>query len=293
VVLLCGLPAVLGCFQKRPAALRRLWLAPELEKPLAEVCRWFAREKRPYVRADARELARAAGHAAHGGVVAVTERPPPATPRVSDYEAWRAEGKPLLFLEDIGDPLQIGAIARVAAAMGVPRLLLGGASVAAAYNERAWSVAAGALDLLTLHDAGAPAGVLRALHGRFCVVGFTRPGGRRVDELKPIRVPGRPLAVVIGDTETGISANVAGKCEHLLHIPGAEGSALLNAGDTAAFGLPWLLRRERVAATGFLAKKRERRAAAKAAASAGAAAAVTAPAAPAAVPEEAEAVARE
>ncbi|MDR1497102.1 MAG: hypothetical protein LBS59_01620 [Puniceicoccales bacterium] len=267
VVTLCGLPAVLQCFEKRPLAIKRLWLAPEMERPLLGVCRWLAQEKRPYIaRASLHELDRAAGHSAHRGVVALTERPPPGTLGASDYEKWRKEGKALLFLEDIADPLQIGTIARVAAAMGVSSLLLNGASLTAAYCERAWSTAAGALDLLTLHDAGSPVGALRLLRGRFCIIGFTRPGGRRVNELKPIRVPGRPPVIMIGDAQTGISADVAGKCDHLLHIPGAGGSTLLNAADTAAFGLPWLLQRERLPDTGFLRKKRERQTATKTAA---------------------------
>ncbi|MDR2844939.1 MAG: hypothetical protein LBV28_02470, partial [Puniceicoccales bacterium] len=257
-VLLCGLPAVLACFEKRPSALKRLWLSRNLNKPLGEVCKWMAQEHRAYSDADERELAYVAGHGAHGGVVAATERPLPGVPKPSDYADWQAASVPLLFLENIADPLQIGAIARVAVGMGLTRLILSGTSVEAAYHERAWSTSGGALDSLTLHDAGEVlTGVLRALRERFCIVGFTRPGGRRVDEIKPIRAPGRPLAIVLGDGETGISSGVAGKCEYLLHIPGAGGSTLLNGADAAAFGLPWLLRKDHKSkGVGFLARKR-------------------------------------
>ena len=80
-----------------------------------------------------------------------------------------------------------------------------------------------------------------------------------MDELKPIKVPGKPLAIVLGDTATGVSTDIVGKCEHLLHIPGIEGSTWLNAADTAAFGLPWLLRKERKkSGAGFLTQKRAR-----------------------------------
>jgi TrmH RNA methyltransferase len=255
---------VLACFEKRPAALKRLFFAPELAGQLGEVCRWFAREKRAYSYCDSGELARAAGHSFHNGIVAYTDRPEPSAPKPSDYEAWSAAGEALLFVEEVTDPVQIGVIARVAVAMGLSRLILGGSTtVDAAYKGRAWSTAGGALDSLTLHEAGVPVPVLlRALRERFCFVGFTRPGGRRVDELKPIRAPGRPLGIVIGDADTGISAGAAAKCEHLLHIPGANGSRLYTAADTAAYGLPWLLRRARKPeeGQGFLAKKRERRA---------------------------------
>lgn len=253
---------MLGCFRERPNALKKLLFTSENARALAEICQWLADEHRPFIESAPDELERAAGHPAHGGVVALTERPPPAFPKPSDFDAWRAAGIALLFAEDIADPIQIGGIARVAAAMGVKRLLLGGVSAMAVFSSRAWSAAAGALDLLTLHDAGDTGLLLRTIREKFCVVGFTRPGGRRIDGIKPVRVPGRPLAIVIGNTETGISAGVAGKCEHLFHIPGAEGSTLLNANDTAAFGLPWLLGRERKTG-GFLAKKRERQSAQK------------------------------
>ncbi len=256
-VTLCGLRAALTCFEMRPGAIKRLWHAPERAKDLADVCRFMAREKLSYAASDARELARIAGHENHGGVVLATERPTPAIPKPADYDTWRAGNEALLFLDDIDDPLQIGSIARSAAASGVKRLLLSGTSVDAVFAERAWSTANGALDLLNIYNAGPLPNLLRALGEKFCVVGFTRPGGRRVDDLKPIRVPGKPLAIVLGDTATGVAGDVVGKCEHLLHIPGAGGSTLLNAGDVASFGLPWLLRKERrPEGEGFLARKK-------------------------------------
>ncbi|MDR2512745.1 MAG: hypothetical protein LBD01_02975 [Puniceicoccales bacterium] len=255
----CGLPAVLACFRKRARAIKQLWFSPELSKPLDALCEWMAGERLPFARVDGRELARVARHDMHGGVVAFTTRPEPALVKYADPSEWQAAGTPLVVLDDVGDPLQIGSIARVSVAMGVRRLLLAGRAVEAAYNERAWSTACGALDELALNDAGELPPLLRGLGGHFCIVGFTRPGGRRVDDLKPIRVPGRPLVVVIGDSPGGVGGNVVGKCEHLLHIPGVAGSSLFNAADTVAFGLPWLLRKERKPA-GFLAKKRAREA---------------------------------
>lgn len=258
-VLLCGESAVKTCFEQRPKAIKRLWLAEEWHKPFSDLCQWMAREKLSYSTSNERELDRIAGHSAHGGIIAATERPPLALPKPADYADWQAANTPLLFLENIADPLQIGAIARVAAASGISHLLLSGSSTEAIYAERAWSTAAGALDMLKICDAGPLPPLLRQLQSQFCIVGFTRPGGRRVDQLKPIRAPGRPPAIVLGDTATGVSSEVVGKCEHLLHIPGVGGSTWLNAADTAAFGLPWLLRKERNnEGEGFLAQKRAR-----------------------------------
>lgn len=257
---ICGLATVQSCFQHRPAALKKLWFAPSHSTALDEICDALARERHPFAQATHSTLSRLAGHTAHGGVVALTERPLPAIPKPSDFDRWRAEGEPLVFLDDVADPLQVGAIARVAAACGVKRLLLSARGMDALFEERAWSVANGALDALTCHDAGTLPVTLRSLSDRFCIAGFVRPGGRRADDIKPIKVPGRPLAIVFGDAPGGLGTDIAGKCEFLLHIPGAGGSTLLNAGDTAAFGLPWLLRKERTTPTGFLARKRARHA---------------------------------
>jgi TrmH RNA methyltransferase len=261
---LCGLPAVLGCFERRPAAIKKLLFGEEHFGALAAVRSWLAERRLPFVHATDTELARAAGNSAHGGVVALTERPLPAFPRPSDFDTWRTAGEHLVLLEDVADPLQIGAVARVAAAFGIKRLLLGGRSAEAVFFGRAWSAAAGALDMLTLHDAGETPVLLRSLRDKFCIVGFTRPGGRRAQDVKPMRAPGRPLLIAFGDTETGVTPETGGKCEHLVHIPGANGSTLLNAGDAAAYGLPWLLTRERKTA-GFLTAKRAASSAAKSA----------------------------
>ncbi|MDR2429632.1 MAG: hypothetical protein LBD14_01810 [Puniceicoccales bacterium] len=255
---ICGLAAVKACFQHRPAALKKLWFAPEHTTALAEIRTALAREKHPFAQATHSTLAHIAGHTAHGGVIALTERPLPAIPKPADFDRWRAEGNPLVLLDDLPDPLQLGAIARVAAACGVKRLLLGARTKDALFEERAWSTANGALDTLTCHDAGTLSVTLRNLSDRFCIAGFVRPGGRRIDDLKPIKVPGRPLAIVFGDTPGGLGTDIASKCEFLLHIPGVEGNTLLNASDAAAFGLPWLLRKERTKPTGFLARKRAR-----------------------------------
>jgi TrmH RNA methyltransferase len=252
---------VLACFHKRPAALKRLWFSPDLAGALDEVCEWMVNERLPFLRTDERDLTHTVGHRFHGGVAAITERPPPGVPKPSDYSEWQAAGTPLLILDGIGDPLQIGTIARIATATGITHLLLSGAdTLDAAFGERAWSTANGALDLLTLHDAGEALPVLlRTLRDRFCIAGFTRPGGRRAEDIKPLRAPGRPPVIVLGGTPGGIAPDIASKCEHLLHIPGVNGSTFLTAADTAAYGLPWLLRKDRTPGAGFLARKKEKK----------------------------------
>lgn len=258
---LCGLEAVLACFERRPAALKHLLFTHQHFNPLERVRLWMQERGIPVSAASAEALDKAAGHGFHDGIVALTERPVPGTPLLSDYETWSREGEPLLFVENSQDPANLGAIARAAAATGIKHLFLAGDTTLNSYfRGRAWSAAAGALDMLTVHFAGNDLRhLLSDLRPWFCVVGFTRPGGRRVDELKPICAPGRPLAIIIGGESSGISPQIGGKCEHLLHIPGAGGSALYTAGDTAAYGLPWLLlRREnkRKIDNGFRAKKR-------------------------------------
>ena len=152
-VLLCGEAAVKSCFEQRPKAIKRLWLAEEFHKPCAPLCKWMAKEKLSYSTSNERELTRIAGHTVHGGIIVATERPPLALPKPADYATWQTEGKPLLFLDNISDPLQLGTIARIAAATGLTQLLLSGTSTEAVYHERAWSTAAGALDTLRICSA--------------------------------------------------------------------------------------------------------------------------------------------
>src|SRR6202166_3250726 len=120
----CGLAAVEALFSSDPGRVERLFYEPRLAGALARPRRALAKTHKPYREVEADELARIAGTMRHGGVVAVA-RPKPLLPLDAGLAAgWARDGRPLVILDGIGNPHNLGAIIRSAAYFGVARLVL-------------------------------------------------------------------------------------------------------------------------------------------------------------------------
>ncbi|MGA2052391.1 MAG: TrmH family RNA methyltransferase, partial [Opitutales bacterium] len=64
--------------------------------------------------------------------------------------------------------------------------------------------------------------------------------GRSLDTAKPPRAPGRPVALLLGNEETGLDPRLAGQCELLVRIPGGGAVESLNVSAAAAILLHWV-----------------------------------------------------
>ncbi len=87
------------------------------------VLRTLARARKPYRQVDKAELTRVAGTPLHGGLVAIAG-PQPLAEFDETRSVWAKNGKPLLVLDGIGNPHNLGAIARSAAFFGLERMVL-------------------------------------------------------------------------------------------------------------------------------------------------------------------------
>jgi RNA methyltransferase, TrmH family len=112
------------------------------------------------------ELTRAAGTSRHGGVVAV------AWPRpVPTFDAARPPLVPLLLvLDGVGNPHNLGAIARSAAFFGVGVVLLREGAGQAKLSGAAYRTAEGGMEHLELYRAADLAACLGALKPRYRTV---------------------------------------------------------------------------------------------------------------------------
>src|SRR5215471_5303520 len=107
---ICGLAAVQALFDRDPGRVERLFFEPVLRSALDANCQVLARSHKPYRQVDSAELTRVAGTVLHGGAVAIA-RPPPLVDLDPDaLQGWAQDGKPLLILDGIGNPHNLGAI---------------------------------------------------------------------------------------------------------------------------------------------------------------------------------------
>ena len=131
----------------------------------------MARTRRPYREVAPDELARIAGTVRHGGVVAVARPRPPLPFDPGLASGWARENRPVLVLDGIGNPHNLGAILRSAAYFGVAHAILAERPEQALPSASSYRVAEGALEHLLLYRATLPEAIEALRRSGFRAVG--------------------------------------------------------------------------------------------------------------------------
>lgn len=153
-----------------------------------------------------------------------------------DLPAGAAE-KPVLLLESVRDPLNVGAVLRSAAALGVGQVILS-ADCADVYHPRTVRAAMGplfSLPILRVEDLPASIAALRA-EGRRVFAAALDDTALPLGEAPLSRRDG----AVIGNEGHGLSPAVLAACDGSIYIPMEADTESLNAGVAAAL-LMWEL----------------------------------------------------
>jgi TrmH RNA methyltransferase len=226
---ICGLAAVRALFECDPDRVERLFFVPGLVGEVGPLCRILAAAHKPYREVDGAELARVAGTVLHGGIVAIA-RPRPLIELDPDAaRGWACDGKPLLLLDGVANPHNLGAIARTAAFFAVERLVLADRPDQALPSDAAYRVAEGGLEHLRVYRARVP-GTLVGLRPAYRILGTSLaegaiPVGRAADG---------PVALILGNEETGLDPATLAACDEVVRIPGSGRVQSLNVASAAA-----------------------------------------------------------
>lgn len=224
---ICGVNAVAALFARRPDDALRLFYLTERRDVAGPWCAALAATRRPYRLVPPDELAKVAGTPHHGGVAVV------AKPRTVDVLDLLAPPKLpfLLVLDGVGNPHNLGAIARSAAFFGVRGLLLHEIPGAAFPSDAAYRTAEGGLEFLSLWRTRDLPRALSALTPHYRTLAAALEG----EAVPPAAVPrDRPMALVLGAEERGLSVPVAAACRRSVRIPGAGRVQSLNVAQAAA-----------------------------------------------------------
>lgn len=224
---ICGANAVAALFNRRPDAILRLYYTEALRPFAGPFCADLAKLKKPYRLLPPDEMAKASGTTHHGGIAAVAKAR--VVPIMEPDSPPRA--KTLLILDGIGNPHNLGAIARSAAFFGVGTLLLNHIHGAALPSDAAYRTAEGAMEHLDLYRTRDLPTLLRALGPIYRTVAATlRPGAMTMQDLPR----DRPLALVLGSEEHGVSPDVLAACRREVRIAGGGAVQSLNVAQAAA-----------------------------------------------------------
>ncbi|PZN76272.1 MAG: RNA methyltransferase [Candidatus Methylumidiphilus alinenensis] len=229
---IAGYQAVSAVFHRDPHRVIRLYFDEKMKKSVGNFCTQMARMQRPYRLVNESELQKISGTVLHGGVVAaVVPRTVPDFD-IEEAKVWAQTGHPLVILDGIGNPHNLGAIARTMAYFGLKYLLISDHPAQAGLSDAAHRVAEGGLEHLEVYRAVGCAKVCKRLHDIYRVVGTSL--GARAVELEKLPVDSRPLALVLGNEEFGLPYDTLNVCEATVLIPGAGRIQSLNVSATAA-----------------------------------------------------------
>ena len=224
---ICGFNAVAALFARRPGDVKRLFYTAAERERAGPFCAELATRHRPYRMLDDAELARAAGTTHHGGLAAIAE------PRRIDIIDFVRPPRMdlLLVLDGVSNPHNLGAIARSAAFFGVHAMLLHETPRQAMPSDAAYRTAEGGLDHLVLHKTRNPGKALQALDPYYRTVATTlSPDASPLQGLPR----DRPIALVLGNEEHGVSFDALEGCRRRVRILGRGAVQSLNVAQAAA-----------------------------------------------------------
>ena len=227
-------------FERDPGSIQRLYFDQQTGRRIGVICRALAAARKVYRCVEPAELDRVSGTLHHGGVVAVVAAPALREPTRAEVRRWAQEDAVVLLLDRIGNAHNLGAIARTAAFLGVAHIVIPADPAAAVPNEAAYRVAEGGLEHLTVWRTANLTVTIAALKAaQFDVVGAATRGGVATASRAA------PLALVMGNEETGLAPAVAAACTRLVTVRGRGAVESLNVSVAAGILLYALWPRER------------------------------------------------
>src|SRR5262245_17336893 len=230
VVPIFGIHAVEAALGNPRRTIRRLYLTDNSEHRLQSA---LAGRQIPHERVLPKDLDRRLGaDTVHQGALAEAEPLP--EPTLAELAAGAA-GRPLLVLDHVTDPHNVGAILRSAAVFGAAGLVMTRRHSPPLDGALAKS-ASGALE----HVPVALVQNLARAVADLKEVGFTLIGldGNATERLEEVVLP-EPLALVLGAEGKGLRQLTRESCDRLARIATQGAFASLNVSNAAAVALHW------------------------------------------------------
>lgn len=225
---LFGLHAIEAALKNPARKVKRLVLTENAERRLADA---VGELKHPVERASPRDLDRILGaDTVHQGAMLETEPLP--EPEFADLIA-EARGRPLIVLDQVTDPHNVGAILRSAAAFGAAGLVMTRRHSPPLNGVLAKS-ASGALELVPVALVQNLSRALEDLKGvGFFVVGLDGEAEAAIENLNW----SRPTALVMGAEGKGLRELTGKTCDQLARITTQGPLDSLNVSNAAAVAL--------------------------------------------------------
>ena len=219
----CGFAAVKKLEKNHPEKITRLYFTQEVAPKFGGLCKKLAKSHGIYNQKPAEDLEKLSGTVHHQGVVAMIEAPQ-IQPLDSDItDGWIERGENAVLLDRIGNANNFGAIVRSAAFFGIKNIVIPLDEAQSTITTSSYRVAEGGMEYVNIYSVMSSVRLLEALSQKVLRVGTA------LDAKKPVSFlheaanskSKKPVLVVLGNEEHGISDAVKKNCDELVIIPWA------------------------------------------------------------------------
>ena len=219
----CGFAAVKKLEKNHPERITRLYFTEEVAPKFGGLCKKLAKQHGIYNQKPAAELEKLCGSVHHQGVVAMIEAPQ-ITPLDSDItDSWIANGENAVLLDRIGNANNFGAIVRSAAFFGIKNIVIPLDEAQSSITTSSYRVAEGGMEYVNIYSVKSSERLLEALSQRVLRIGTALDAKKSVSFLREAAKNSskKPILVVLGNEEHGISDTIKKNCDELVIIPWA------------------------------------------------------------------------
>jgi len=234
----CGLNAVIAVAEYHSEQINRLFLREDRLKSFTKICKDLAERKRPYKICEDEELEKICKSTHHQGVVAMILLPDVEPLSREDLEEWSREGRSGLVLHSVGNDHNLGAMVRSAAFFDTKYIVISEKDPDARLSTSSYRTAEGGMEHVTVRSVRNTAAFLLDASKHLITIGTDTRARWRIWDLPRIieekKKEGRSgIAVVLGNEETGLPAEVKDACSVLMRIPGTGVMESLNVAQAA------------------------------------------------------------
>ena len=215
----CGFAAVKKLEKNHPEKITRLYFTEEKAPLFGGLCKKLSQKKCPYNKVMNEDLEKLCGSVHHQGVVAMIESPQIEQIDSDIVDSWVKNKENAVLLDRIGNANNFGAIVRSAAFFGIKNIIIPLDESQSSITTSSYRVAEGGMEYVNIYSVRSTARLLDVLKGKMIRVGTSLEAKKSVDELKKIASGDKPVLIILGNEEKGISDIVKSNCDEQIIIP--------------------------------------------------------------------------
>lgn len=214
----CGFATVKKLEKNHPEKITRLYFTEDVAPKFGGLCKKLAKNHGIYNQKPAADLEKLSGTVHHQGVVAMIEAPQIEQLDSDITDSWVENHEHAVLLDRIGNANNFGAIVRSAAFFGIKNIVIPMDEAQSSITTSSYRVAEGGMEYVNIYYVNSSARLLEALKGKMIRVGTDLKATKKASDLGKLAAE-KPVLIVLGNEEHGISDVVRQNCDELVIIP--------------------------------------------------------------------------